>query len=165
MSEIREAVASFAGQEQFRQAVKRLLAGGFAPADLSILTSHESLEIAGGVPGYPGTPGASLMAGLTDEVNFIAPLQVAGFSALSGGPVAAAFAAVVAAGLSGAALKEVIDRFVANRHSDDYSTALQAGGVLLWVRVGDSQLEEKALRILDDCGGTNPHINNRTPQA
>jgi hypothetical protein len=161
--EIREAVASFATHAQFREAVKRLLAAGFAPTDLSVLASHDSLEVAGGVPGYRGSPGASLMAGLTDEVQFLAPLQVAGFSALSGGPIAAAFAAAVTAGLGVAALGEVIDRFVANRHSADFAAALKAGAVLLWVRA-DSDQRAAALAILKDCGGANPHIHSRRPR-
>jgi len=54
---IREAVASFADKENFRRAVGRLLASGFKPADLSVLASHDSLEVAGDVPGYRGKPG------------------------------------------------------------------------------------------------------------
>ena len=125
---IREAVASFATKAQFRTAVGRLLAAGFQPADLSVLASHESLEVAGEVPGYPGAPGSSLLAGLTDEVNFLAPLTIAGFVLLSGGAVAVALAALVSAGLGGAAIKEVLDRYTANRHSAEFAAALEAGG-------------------------------------
>jgi len=160
---IPEAVASFAVRAQFRDAVKRLLAAGFAPTDLSVLASHDSLEVAGGVPAYRGKPGQALMSGLTDEVDFIGPLQVAGFSALSGGPVGAAFGALVTVGLGGMALRELIERFVANRHSADYEAALKAGGVLLWVRIGDSAQERKALDILGDSGGRDAHIHHRQP--
>jgi hypothetical protein len=158
---IREAVASFADAAHFRDAVKRLLAADFAPTDLSVLASHDSLEIAGGVPGYRGGPGGSLLAGLTDEVVFIDPLQVAGFSALAGGPIGAVLAAVVAAGLGGAALKEVVERLVANRHAPDFAAALEAGGVLLWVRPADAEREAQALAILGAAGGTDPHMTTR----
>lgn len=157
---IREAVASFAKEAQFRNAVKRLLEAGFARTDLSILASHDSLEVAGRVPGYKAKPSASLMAGLTEEAGLLAPLQVAGFSALSGGPVAAAIAALLAAGIGALGLGDVIEKFAANRHSADYVAALKAGGILLWVRVTPEQ-EWKALMILGDAGGSNAHINWR----
>src|SRR5260221_4107614 len=44
---IREAVAAFAGKTELRDAVTRLLASGFKPADLSVLATHDSLEVAG----------------------------------------------------------------------------------------------------------------------
>src|SRR5260370_7644386 len=48
---IREAVAAFAGKTELRDAVTRLLASGFKPADLSGLATHDSLEVAGRGPG------------------------------------------------------------------------------------------------------------------
>jgi hypothetical protein len=158
---IREAVASFATKEQFRAAVGRLLGAGFKPADLSVLASHDSLEVAGGVPGYAGKPGSSLFAGLTDEVNFLGPLTVAGIVLISGGPVAAALGALIAAGLGGAAIKEVLDRYSANEHSAEFSAALKAGAVLLWVRVDDPELEAAATRILEETGGHHVHMHGR----
>jgi hypothetical protein len=158
---IREAVASFATKAQFRTAVGRLLAAGFQPADLSVLATHESLEVAGGVPGYPGGPGSNLLAGLTDEVNFLAPLTVAGIVLLSGGAVAVALAALVGAGLGGAAVKEVLDLYTANRHSAEFAAALEAGAVLLWVAVADPELEAPATRILSESGGRFVHIHAR----
>ena len=154
---IREAVASFATRDQFRDAVRRLVAAGFTPSDLSVLASHDALEVAG----YPAKPGSNLFAGLTDEVNFIAPLTLAGFVLVSGGPVAVAIAALVGAGLGGAAIKEVLDRYTANQHSADFSAALQAGAVLLWVRCADTELEATAARLLDEAGGRNIHVHAR----
>jgi hypothetical protein len=158
---IREAVASFATKEQFRDAMARLLAHGFNPSDLSVLATHESLEVAGDVPGYPGKPGQALTAGLTDEVNFIGPLTVAGIVLLSGGPVAVAIAALVGAGLGGAAIKEILDQYAANRHSSEFAAALKAGAVLLWVRVDDPALEAPAVRLLTEAGGRHAHIHAR----
>lgn len=160
-SVVREAAASFADKEHMRQAVARLLAAGFKPADLSVLASHESLEVAGGVPGYEGTPGASLLAGLTDEVNFLAPLTIAGIVLLSGGPVAAAIAALVGAGFGGAAVKELLDYLTANRHSAEFAAALAAGAVLLWVRVDDTAREALAVQVLSEAGGRHAHIHAR----
>jgi len=164
-SRIREAVASFATRGQFRDAVRQLLVAGFAATDLSVLASHESLETIGGVPGYRAAPGQSFLAGLTDEVSFLAPLQIAGFSALSGGPLAGAFAAAVTAGLGTVALEELVDRFVANRRGRNFGKALAAGGVLLWVRVADAASGREALRILQACAGHDAHIVTRAPPA
>jgi hypothetical protein len=154
---VREAVASFATRDQFRDAVRRLLAAGFAPSDLSVLASHDAIEVAG----FPAGPGSNLLAGLTDEVNFLAPLTLAGFVLVSGGPVAVALAALVGAGLGGAAIKEVLDRYTANRHSADFTAALKAGAVLLWVRCADSDLETRAVRLLEEAGGQNVHVYGR----
>ena len=162
---IREAVASFADKDALRSAVERLLAAGFKPTDLSVLASHDSLEVAGEVPGYRGKPNASLFAGLTDEMNFLAPLTIAGIVFLSGGPVAAALGALVAAGFGGAALKELIDRYAANDHRADFVAALKAGAVLLWVRVDDPELEATAVRLLEDAGGRRAHVNARSTKA
>jgi len=162
---IREAVASFASRAELRAAVGQLLAAGFKPEDLSVLASHDSLEVAGELPGYRGKPGASLFAGLTDEVSFLAPLTVAGFALVSGGPVAVALAALVSAGLGGAALKELLDYHTANQHSAEFAAALEAGAVLLWVAIADPAGERAALGILEKAGGRNAHLHAREPPA
>lgn len=160
-STIREAVASFADKTALRRAVASLLDAGFKPADFSVLASHDSLEVAGDLPGYSGKPGASLLAGLTDEVSFLAPLTVAGIVLLSTGPVGAAIAALIAAGLGGAALKELLDRIAANEHSAEFAAALKAGAVLLWVRIDDPQRAAAALRLLTEAGGEAAHLHTR----
>jgi hypothetical protein len=158
---VREAVASFADKAHMRRAVAQLLGAGFKPADLSVLASHDSLEVAGDVPGYKGKPGASLLAGLTDEVAFLGPLTVAGIVLLSGGPVAAGIAALVGAGLGGVAVKELLDYYSANQHSAEFAAALQAGAVLLWARVDDPELEATAVRLLSEAGGQHAHMHAR----
>lgn len=164
-SVIREAVASFANEAALRRAVATLLDAGFKPADFSVLASHDSLEVAGDMPGYSGKPGASLLAGLTDEVSFLAPLTVAGIVLLSTGPVGAAIAGLIAAGLGGAALKELLDRIAANEHSAEFADALEAGAVLLWVRVDDPRREPLALQLLAKAGGQAAHLHARAAGA
>lgn len=162
---IREAVAAFADKPALRRAVAALLKAGFKPTDLSLLAGHDLLEVAGDLPGYPGKPGQSLLAGLTDEVAFLSPLTVAGIVLLSGGEIAVALGAVVAAGLGGVALKEVLDRFIANDHSEDFADALEQGAVLLWARVDDPELEPVAVRLLQEAGGEDAHVNARAHGA
>ena len=159
---IREAVASFPDREHFRQAVSALLAGGFARDDLSVLASHDSVAIADEAA---GTPKEVLRAGLTDEIKYIAPLTVAGIIVLSGGPIAITVAALVGAGLGGAALRDLFDDYTASHHSEDFEAALKAGAALLWVRCPDPDSELAATRILEEAGGRNVHVHGRAPRA
>jgi hypothetical protein len=159
---IREAVASFPDREHFRNAVSALLAAGFERGDLSVLASHDSLAV---VDETTGTPKEVLRAGLSDEIKYIAPLTVAGIIVLSGGPIALTVAALVGAGLGGAALKELFDDYTAARHSDDFTAALKAGAALLWVRCPDPDTELAATRILDEAGGRHVHVHGRSPGA
>jgi hypothetical protein len=159
---VREAVASFPDREHFRNAVAALLAAGFERSDLSILASHDSLAVAE----EPAEARKEVLrAGLSDEIKYIAPLTVAGIIVLSGGPIAIALAALVGAGLGGAALKELFDDYTASRHSDDFAAALKAGAALLWVRCEDPDRELVATRILEEEGGRHVHVHGRSPQG
>ena len=158
---IREAVGSFPDREHFRNAVAALLAAGFERDDLSVLASHDSLAVA---EEDVGSPKEILRAGLSDEIKYIAPLTVAGIIVLSGGPIAAVIAALVGAGLGGAALKDFFDDYTAPGHSEDFAAALQAGAALLWVRCGDSDRELTATRILEEAGGRHVHVHGRPPR-
>src|SRR5437667_4897349 len=155
---IREAVASFPDREHFHRAVSNLLAAGFEASDLSVLASHDSLAAAG-EPG--GTEPTFVPASLSDEIKYIAPLTVAGIILLSGGPIAVTVAALVGAGLGGAALKELFDDYAAPRHAEDFAAALHAGAALLWVRCEDSERELRATRILEEAGGRHVHVHGR----
>jgi hypothetical protein len=152
---IREAVASFQDRAHFRDAVAALLAAGFEPSDLSVLASHEPLAAA------DDKPGELLAAGLTDEIKYIAPLTIAGIVLISGGPIAVTIAALVGAGLGGAALKELFDDYAAAPHREEFAAALAAGAALLWVRCADPELELRALRLLEEAGGRHVHIHGR----
>ncbi len=155
---VREAVASFPDREHFRRAVSALRAAGFDPGDLSVLASHDSLAAADQAIG--ARPDA-MPAGLSDEIKYIAPLTVAGIVLLSGGPIAGVVAALVAAGLGGAALKELFDDYTAPRHSREFAAALEAGAALLWVRCEDPDRELTATRLLEEAGGRHVHIHGR----
>jgi hypothetical protein len=156
---IREAVASFPDREHFRNAVSALLDGGFARDDLSVLASHDSLPIADEAA---GTGKEVVRAGLSDEIKYVAPLTVAGMIVLSGGPIALTVAALVGAGLGGAALKELFDDYTAARHTTDFAAALKAGAALLWVRCPDPDSELAATRILETAGGRHVHVHGRS---
>jgi hypothetical protein len=150
---VREAVASFPSRAALDDAIARLEAAGFDRSDISVLGSHASLEAAAGNP--------DAAAGVAEEIKYIGPLTIAGILFLSGGPVAAGIAAAIGAGLGGAALKELLDRYTTGGRAAEFAAALHAGAVLLWVRVPDPELEAAAVRILEEAGGRNAHIHAR----
>ena len=156
---IREALASFPDRAHFRKAVSTLLAAGFDPADLSVLASHQPLSATA------EQRGGLIAAGLSDELKYIAPLTVAGIVLISGGPIAATIAALVGAGLGGAAVKELFDGWAAAPHREEFAAALAAGAALLWVRCADPSLELRALRLLEEAGGRHVHIHGRPTQG
>ena len=90
---------------------------------------------------------------------FAALFALAIFGFIAPGP--GLVAALVGAGLGGAAIKEVLDLYTANRHSAEFAAALEAGAVLLWVVVADPALEAPAARILAEAGGRFVHVNAR----
>jgi hypothetical protein len=153
---VREAVGSFPDREHFRRAVSALLAAGFAPSELSVLASHRPLTAA------EEQRGELIAAGLSDELKYIGPLTVAGIVLISGGPIAATVAALVGAGLGGAALKELFDDYTAAPHRAEFAAALEAGAALLWVRCADPELELRALRLLEEAGGRHVHVHGRS---
>lgn len=150
-----EVVAHFAGHRSFEQAIKKLLASGFARADLSVLSTHESLDA---IEKEPRTWRDALIA-VAGEIKYEAPLIVSGAVILAGGPIAATVAGLVAAAVGGAAVKEVLDEITATPHREAYIRALAAGSVILWVRVETAADEKKASDILKDCGGLNVHAH------
>ena len=95
------------------------------------------------------------------EIKYIGPLTVAGIILVSGGPIAATVAALVGAGLGGAALKELFDDYAAAPHRAEFAAALAEGAALLWVRCADPEVELRATRILDESGGRHVHIHGR----
>lgn len=160
--EIREAIASFPDRAHFRAAVAALTAAGFAHSDLSVLASHDSLSAADEAIGEKEAVPAGLFG---IEVKYTEPLTMAGLALLSGGPISTVFAALVGAGLGGAALKELFDDYTAPRHSEEFAAALKAGAALLWVRCDNSERERTALRILEEAGGRHAHIHTRPGQT
>ncbi len=155
---VREVVALFETRAAFDRAVADLLAAGFERDDLSVLASHTSLEAA---DKRPPAPSDDALTGLVGELKYAFPLTTAGLLAVVGGPIAAPLAALVAAGLSGVAIKDYLDELTSHPNTDDFSRALEAGGVILWVSVGDAAREAEATRILEQTGGQNVHLSER----
>ncbi len=155
-----EVVGRFAHREDFTRAVEDLLAADFAPSDLSVLDTHESL----GAAGSPGEAWTEALAGLVGEIKYVGPLTAAGLIGIATGPVGAAVSAAVAAGLTGAALAELLETVRATPHTESFARALEAGALLLWIRVADPEQEARASEILSRRGAADVHRHERPPR-
>lgn len=156
-AEIVEVVARFESSEAFKAALEALLAAGFERSDLSLLDTHESIDAAG----EEGTAWQDTLAGLVGEVNYVGPLTAAGLIAIAAGPVGAMIAATVAAGITGLALREVLEQAQATPHTEAFARALQHGALLLWVYAPDEARQTRAKAILSTNGGKDVHIHSR----
>ena len=155
---VREIVALFEKRADFDRAVAALIRAGFERADLSVLSSHQSIDAAG----RQGKPYDEALNALLGELNYAFPLTTAGLIAIVGGPITAPIAALVAAGVGGAAIKEYFDEITAHPHTEEFARALEAGGVILWVCVDqDATKEAKVRDILAEAGGRNVHVAER----
>lgn len=152
-----EVVGIFSDRDQFQQAIDRLLQGGFARSDISVLSSHQSLEAT-----QPGAKNwRDVVTAIAGDIKYEGPLVVAGLIALASGPVGATIAALVAAGIGGAALREALGEIAALPDPSGFERALAAGSVIVWVAAADGAAEENARRVLTEAGGSNIHVFNR----
>jgi hypothetical protein len=157
-TEVEEVVGLFADQAQFEAAVAALCAAGFPRADLSVLTSHASLDVT-------GTAGASwrdALLALVGEVKYEVPLVASGAIILAGGPIAAALSAIIGVAVGGVALREVLSEVTAKPHSEEFARAVDAGAIVLWVYAETPERRDKAAEILRTAGATNIHTVRRS---
>lgn len=151
----REVVGLFAERDGFEAAINALMEAGFEHSDLSVLSSHESIDAAG----KPAKPWKDVLTAMVGELKYEGPLVASGAILLVGGQFAAVVAGLIGAAVGGVAVKEVLDQVTSTPHTEDFARSLEAGSVILWVRVGDEQRQSKALAILEDAGGANVHIH------
>ncbi len=158
MTSQREMVGLFADREHFQTAVKALVKAGFERSQLSVLSSHQSLDAASGKQ----TSWRESLIGLVGELKYEGPLVAAGLIALAAGPVGAVIAGSIAAGVGAAAVKELVEDVTSAPDSGEFARALEAGSVILWVAVSDAAKEKLAQEILSAHQASNIHISERT---
>ena len=154
----REVVGTFADREHFQAAIDRLTAEGFARSDLSVLSSHDSVDLA---VGREGRSWKDSLIALTGELKYEGPLVSAGLIAIAAGPVGAVIAGLIAAGVGGAALNELLDEVAALPDSEAFARALNEGSVILWAAVDSPDEEARASRVLAETGAQNVHVFER----
>lgn len=153
-----EVVGVFSRRSDFDKAVSALLAAGFSRSDLSVLASHDSLEAASA----DALSWRNRLVGLLGEVKYEGPLVTAGLIAIAAGPVGAVLGGLIAAGVGGVALKELMDEVTARPHAAEFAEALASGSILLWVEAPRPADQDRANAILAAAEATNIHTNERT---
>lgn len=152
-----EVVGRFGDRESFKAAVEDLRAAGFAHSDLSVLDTRESLSASESA----GDAWAQTLAGLIGEVKYLGPLTAAGLIMIASGPVGAAVSGLVAAGITGLALRELLDDVQATPHTEAFARALEHGAVLLWVRAESEEQQTNAREVLLKHGAADIHLHQR----
>ena len=146
----REIVAVYHDRAQFEAAVNALIAAGFDRTDLSVLASHDSLEVAGDIAGYHHEAGKELVSALGQQLSCLEPVTIAGTLFSAAGPIGAAVAATAGA----VTLRPLLDEVTENAHAGSFEDAVRAGHILLWVRTATAEKVTSAEDILSKTGGT-----------
>lgn len=160
--QVPELVGIFDTKDSFDAAVRKLLAGGFDRTDLSVLSSHESIDVAG----KDGRSWSDVLTALVGEVKYEVPLVASGAVALFGGPATAAAAFAVGAGVGTMALGEFIDEITSTPHTEDFARAVDAGSVILWVRIDPDKADAEATarKVFEEYGASNIHVHVPKPE-
>ena len=152
-----EVLGRFETRESFEAAVAALRKADFGHADLSVLDTHESIDSAGSSTEAWG----ERVAGLVGEVHYIGPLTAAGLIAVAAGPVGAMVASVIAAGVGGLALRELLDESEATPNTEAFARALEHGAVLLWAYAPTPERQNEARQIMAAEGGKDIEVVRR----
>ena len=173
----REAVAVFEDVGDLDEAVRALLDAGFDYDDLSLLAERRTVERKLGhayekveeLEDDPDVPriayrrpldSAAAEGNYIGAINWAPPLLAAGAVVASTGLITGlVVGAAVAGGLAANVLGHVIDQ----RHASWLQEQLDAGGILLWVRVKDDEAAELAVHILTRHAVHDVHIHEVDP--
>lgn len=173
---VHEAVGYFDDPEQLFCAISDLEGAGFNRSYLSILARESFLDgdLKGGyeeIRQAESDPDAERSAVIADTdirqvrtmATSIAGLAAAdiaaGVTILTGGVAAAALAAAAAGGLAAATATGVGYR--AGQSEEDFlREQIARGGIILWVKTPEEELEAKAVRILNENGASEAHVRD-----
>ena len=166
---VREVAGVFHTADTLEQAIGLLETEGFDRADIDIMGDAEAISERLGKlyvpveerPDLPGMPRRAFIG--RDDVE-TATVTVAGtlfaIGAMaatigvvaSGGGLAVALLAAAAAGSATGGLGALATNAIGHKEAQAHDLQLQAGGIVLWVRVRDDEQVRKAQAILRDSG-------------
>jgi len=152
-----EVVGLFADRASFEAAVAELREAKFHRADLSVLTSHASLDVAG----TPGTNWRDAILALVGDLKYEVPLVASGAVILAGGPIAATLSAIIGAAVGGVAVREVLGEVTSKPHTEEFARAVDAGAIVLWVYGETIGKQQQAAEVMEEAGATNIHLVSR----
>ena len=173
---VREVVGIFATPEALQAAVDELLKAGVTRAEISVLgtnptrfgsveTLYRSAEAIADDPKVhretfvssdSQTEGKTVAVGLPVTLGVFAGAWAV---AAAGGALVAALGATLVGGAVGAGVGALLLRAVAREHADTAHRQLEQGASILWVSTPDPAAEERAMDILQRCGGTSVHAH------
>lgn len=162
---VHEAVGVFNNAEELQATIRDLQENGFMRHELSILADDKAVKeklgrIYSSVEDAKSDAAAPRTIFIPNEVLgeaegaaiglplYVAAVTATGLVVASGGTVLSAIIAASAAGAVGAALGSILAVFIAKNHADSIQDQIDKGGLLLWVHLRSSDLEEKAKNIL-----------------
>ncbi len=154
-TKIQELVGVFHNRIRLEEAIADLIAVGFEHSDMSVLSSHETIEAVEPA----GKTFKEILLPFLSELKYDGPLVSAGLIALSSGPTAALVAGLVAAGVGGVAVREIISEITAAPHTEYFERALEAGSLILWVVVETPDHEAAARAVFVRHGAENIHMH------
>jgi hypothetical protein len=174
---VREAVAVFDEAEALQAAIDELLSSGFHRSQLSMLASEvhvrsklgdqyrkaEELQDRAGVPraAYISTEAIGDGQGaLIGSLAYVGAGMLMGPVAAVGGTLAAIASAAAVGGGAGAVIGTFLAKVLGAQHAQRTEEQLARGGLLLWVRILETEEEERALRILRKHAGHNVHLHD-----
>lgn len=173
---VREVVGVFHSASALETAVEQLGLAGVGRAAISVLAvdaEHagvtdslcRSAETIQDDPTAKLTNFVSPHSRAEGEAAAIAiPFAIGGFAgawavAAAGGALITAIGATVVTGGVAAGLGALLAGAIAKHHAAKIETELAEGGLVLWVRTPDTACEERALAVLQRCGGTSVHAH------
>ena len=101
------------------------------------------------------------LSGMVGDVDYVGPITAAGLIAIAAGPVGALVASVIAAGVTGVALRDLLEKVQATPHTENFAKALENGAVLLWVNAAQASQQQAAEAILRQHGARDVHRHQR----
>jgi hypothetical protein len=90
---------------------------------------------------------------------YVGALAAAGAVVASGGSLGLVLAGAAAAGGAGGAAGAVLAKFIGDKHAEAVQEQLDRGGLLLWVRTREPELEIRAEAILRKHSGQDVHLH------
>ncbi|VBB69586.1 hypothetical protein RIEGSTA812A_PEG_1059 [invertebrate metagenome] len=155
ITRVQELVGVFHNRTRLEEAIADLVAAGFGHSDMSILSSHETIEAAE----PPGKTVKEILLPFLSELKYDVPLVSAGLIALAAGPTAALVAGLVAAGVGSVAVREILSEITAMPHTEHFERALEAGSLILWVVIETPDREAAARAVFARHEAENVHTH------
>ena len=95
----------------------------------------------------------------TGGLALLGTLGYVGIIVASGGTFAAAITGAALGAGSGGILGELLARFIGAQHAEYIQEQLSHGGLLLWVRCLNPELEKRAMETLSKHSGHEVHVH------